>query len=366
MSAELSILFVPFGTARVAATRYRIYQYLPYLAARNIRFRVFSLISDMTTKQMINSPKYAGIKKIFYYLQVSLEKLIRFIPVWYLAGKYKVVFLQRSTLPFGLSALLKMRNRNIVFDLDDAIFIPDSHEKGLIGFVKERSKATEVADILRVSKVAIVENDYIRDYCRRYCLDIRLIPGPIDTERNFVRPKTDKFPVVIGWIGSPSTSIYLDLLAGVLTKIHAKEKVVIRLIGAGDFKLAGLPLDNQAWSVKEEVGQLQSFDIGLMPMPDNEWTRGKLGAKMLQYMSVGVPTVASYTPTNAWVINDGVNGYLVRSEDEWVEKLTFLIKDASLREKIGSAGRKTVEERFSVSVNAPKFLAALTEAGQVL
>lgn len=364
MPNEISVLFVPFGTARAAATRYRIYQYLPYLAKQNIRCRVFSLISDMTTRRMINSPKYTGLRKILYYLQVSLERLIRFIPVWCLAGKYKVVFLQRSTLPLGLSALLKMRNRNIVFDIDDAIFIPDSQEKGLIGFIKERSKAAEVADILKISKITIAENEYIRDYCRRYCRDICLIPGPIDTERNFVRPKADNGPVVVGWIGSPSTSIYLDLAANALLKIHAKEKVVIRLIGAGDYEIAGLPLDNLAWSVEEEVGLLQSFDIGIMPMPDNQWTRGKLGCKMLQYMSVGVPTVASYTPTNAWAISEGVNGYLARTEEEWVEKLTLLIKDAALRKKIGLAGRKTAEERFSVSVNAPKFLQALIEAGQ--
>lgn len=361
---SVSVLFVPFGTVRVAATRHRIYLYLPYLDTRGVHYRIFSLISDWTTRQMINSPRFNGPRKALYYLQVTLEKIIRFVPILYLAGRYKVVFLQRSTLPALLARLLKKRNKNIIFDLDDAIFIPDHQEEGLLARVKERTKAAQVACILKLSKAAIVENDYIGDYVRQYCPKIYLIPGPIDTLRNSVRPKRDSGQLVIGWIGSPSTSIYLELLHGVFRQIARRYKVVIKLIGAGNYQIPGVDLVNSDWAIDREVTDLQSFDIGLMPMPDTEWTRGKLGCKMLQYMSVGVPTLASYTSTNEGVICDGINGFLARSVAEWVKKLSLLIEDQALREKIGLNGRKTAEVRFSVEVNAPKFLGALINTAQ--
>ena len=356
MQKDLSILFVPFGTERIAATRYRVYQYLPYLMKHSIRFKVFSIISDKTTREMINSSTFTGLRKITYYFKVVLEKIIRFLPILILARKYKILFLQRTTFPFGLERILKMMNENIVFDLDDAIFIPDKKEYGLIGRMKEYSKEVEVANILRVSKLAIVENEYIKKYASKYCKDIFLIPGPIDTKRNFVKKKSYKNnKVTIGWIGSPSTLNYLNMLDGVFKELAKKFDVEIKVIGAGEYKLDGIKVTNINWSVENEVEELQSFDIGVMPMPNNEWTRGKLGCKMLQYMAVGVPAVVSYTATNAEVISDGLNGFLINSEKECLEKLSLLIKDFSLREKIGKNGRRTVEEKFSLDVNAPKF-----------
>ena len=168
--------------------------------------------------------------------------------------------------------------------------------------------------------------------------------------------------MIVGWIGSPSTAVYLDILREVFKELAKRPEVKIKLIGAGKYKLDGAEIINVPWSYQTEVAELQSFDIGLMPMPDNEWTRGKLGCKMLQYMAVGVPAVVSYTPTNAEVITDGINGFLINSEKEWVEKILRLIKDPILRRNIGSSGRKTVEERFSVMVNAPKLKEALEQS----
>ncbi len=355
----INILFVPSGTSRIAATRYRIYQYLPYLEKHNIRYKVFSIISDATTREMIYSPVFKGLRKAVYYLRVVLDRIIRFLPVLFLARKYKIIFLQRTTLPFGLERVLAKLNPNIVFDIDDAIFMPDKEEAGLIARIKEYTKSKEVANILKVSRLVIVENEYIRNYAQKYCLNTMLIPGPIDAERFFFKEKSGKEEVVIGWIGSPSTTVYLDMLKGVFAELVKSFGIKIKLIGAGEYKLDGVEIINVPWVYDTEVAQLQSFDIGVMPMPDNEWTRGKLGCKMLQYMAVGVPAVVSYTPTNAEVVTDGVSGLLIKSEKEWVEKISRLIKDPVLRRKIGLEGRKTIEERFSVTVNAPKLKAAL-------
>ncbi|MBI5145295.1 MAG: glycosyltransferase family 4 protein [Candidatus Omnitrophica bacterium] len=354
ITPNLTILFIPFGTSRVAATRYRIYQYLTYLNEHNIKYKVFSIISDATTRQMINSTTFKGVRKIIYYLRINCERIIRFIPILVFATQYKILFLQRTTFPFGLEKLLKHINKNIIFDLDDAIFIPDTKENSWIGRIKERTKAQEVANILKVSKLAIVENEYIRSYVRQYCQDVFLIPGPIDTERYFVKTKVNR-DITIGWVGSPSTAIYLGILDEIFKELSRVSQIKIKLIGAGQYKLRGVDLTNVDWVLETEVGHLQSFDIGVMPMPDNEWTKGKLGCKMLQYMALGIPAVVSYTQTNAEVINDGINGFLVNSKDEWIEKLLHLIKDSLFRQRMGANARRTIEERFSVKVNAPRF-----------
>jgi glycosyltransferase involved in cell wall biosynthesis len=364
MDKEVSILFVPFGTVRVAATRYRIYQYLPYLDEQKIKYKVFSILSDSTTKQMVMSPTFDRFRKLLYYLQLVLERIIRFCPVLILAARYKVVFIQRASFPFGLEKVLQMVNKNIIFDLDDAIFISDRTEKGFVNRIKELSKTQEVADILKVSKGAIVENEYVKDYARKYCREVFLIPGPIDTKRNFVKEKINNSEVSIGWIGSPSTTVFLKMLHGVFKELGKKYKIQVKLIGAGQYKVDGVRVVDVNWCLNKEVEELQSFDIGVMPMPNNEWTKGKLGCKMLQYMSVGVPAVVSYTPTNAEAIENGINGFLVNSEEEWIEKLSLLIENPDIRRRIGMAGRRTAEEKFSVRVNAPRILSVLRKFAQ--
>jgi len=354
MAKEISVLFVPFGTQRIAATRYRVYQYLPYLREKGVKFCVFSIVSDAATRRMINSPNFKGIGKFIYYLQIIFEKLTRFGLLLFLARRYKILYLQRTTFPFGLEKILSLVNRNIIFDLDDAIFMSDRKDEGIFSRLKEYSKSKEVAGILKVSRLAIVENEYIRSYARQYCQDVFLIPGPIDTERYTVKYPQRKDKVIIGWIGSPSTTVYLKITDGILQRLTEKfASLEIRLIGAGRYNIDGVRIHNSDWSYNSEVSDLQGFDIGIMPMPDNEWTRGKLGCKMLQYMAVGVPAVVSFTPTNSEVIKDAENGFLVRTAEEWVSKLSALITNPELRRRIGLNGRNTVEEKFSVKVNAP-------------
>ena len=126
------------------------------------------------------------------------------------------------------------------------------------------------------------------------------------------------------------------------------------LIGATPYELKGVKIENMEWKEDTEVSGLHKFDIGIMPMPDNEWTRGKVGCKMLQYMANAVPAVVSYTPTNAEIIEDGVSGFLADSEKEWAEKMSLLIESQALRQKVGISGRKTIEARFSLEVNSPR------------
>ena len=357
MEKKLKILFVPCGSMVSPASRYRVYRILPFLEKNGVDCTVYSIFSDNMTDLMIRSATFKGLRKILYYARVIMERLIRACRIILLAGKFDLVFLQRTTFPLGMEKLLKAKNRNIIFDIDDPIYLPDREEKGLIGRIKRWTKKREVISILHISKCVIAENNYIKSFVRRYCKDVHIIVGPIDITRNY--PKENR-PVsegiVIGWIGTPSTTPYFKMLDGVLRKLGDKHKISIRLIGASPYSIDGLKVELVNWSEATEVMELHKFDIGVMPMPDDEWTRGKVGCKMLQYMANAIPSVVSHTPTTSEIIEDGVNGFLAGTEEEWIKKLSLLIEDPGLMKKIGNIGRRTVEERFAIEVSVPRYV----------
>lgn len=355
----MKILFIISGTKRVAASRYRVYQYLPYLESRGIQYKVVSTISDFMTTLAIRSPEFNGIMRFIYYILLAAERFLRFWFIFLIAPSFDLLFLQRATFPLGLAKLLKLRKDRVIFDIDDAIFLPDTQDRNIITRFKAFVKEREVRDILKAASCVIVENDYIHNYVSKYCDTVHKIPGPIDTERYYVKDKgiSDQKKIVLGWIGSPGTTTYLDLLDDVFQDILDKfEGVEIILIGVGKYKFSSKKISKIPWSYNTEIKELQKFDIGLMPMPNDEWTRGKLGCKMLQYMAIGIPSVVSYTPTNAEIVRDGQNGFLVRTKREWIGKLSLLIENRKLRNEIGASGRRTVEELCSVSKNAPRLL----------
>jgi len=356
MTADrMCILFVVSGTKRVAATRYRVYQYLPYLEKQGIKCKVFSITSDFVTRLAIRSPELNGISRFIYYIVLFIERFFRFWFVFFKAWGFDLIFLQRATFPFGLGKLLRLHDKKIIFDIDDAIFLSDIPGHGIVTKCKALVKEREVRDLLRIARSVIVENDYIGDYVSKYCEKVYKIPGPIDTERYFVKKREIGNEVILGWIGSPATTSYLHLLDDVFPEILSRfQNTKIVLIGAGNYNFPSDRVFKKKWNYGKEVEELQKFDIGLMPMPDDKWTRGKLGCKMLQYMAVGVPSVVSYTPTNAEIVKDRENGFLVKTKSEWIERLSLLIGDSLLRKRIGEASRKTVEEMCSVKKNAPR------------
>lgn len=357
----MTILFVPYGTERAPATRYRVMQYLPYLASRGIGTRVFSSISHFSTDLMIQSPDFGSISKFLYYIYVSLERFFRLIYVIVIAKRFDAIFLQRTTFLFKFEILLKKMNANIIFDIDDAIYLPDKEANDIVTRMKRWMKKWEVVNILKVSRVVIVENDYIKSFVSQYCSDVIKIPGPIDTVRFLSAPKDDSSPkVVIGWIGSPATTGYLHMLDNVFKTIQEKFNfVTFKFIGLGRYSNCAISFEKVEWSYDGEIRELQSFDIGVMPMPDNNWTKGKLGCKMLQYMAVGIPTVVSYTSTNAEIISDGENGFFAVTEDEWLRALSSLIENPELRGSIGGRGRRTVVEKCSLDHNVDKLIGIL-------
>lgn len=282
--------------------------------------------------------------------------LFRVIP------SYDIIFIQREAFPLGppfFEKALRQMSKRIIYDFDDAIFYPSvSPENRFIRFLKSPEKTGK---IIKLSDLVIAGNDYLAQYAKGFNHRVEILPTPVDVEKYKPGIKKNSEPIVIGWIGSKTTSAFLKDVEDPLRKVLKRfgKKVKIKIVGGGGFKFKSLSAEYKEWSLDEEVEDLQSFDIGIMPLPDNPWTRGKCGFKALQYMSVGIPALCSAVGITCEIIKDGVNGFLIRSRGEWVSKLSRLIEDDQLRKKMGQAGRKWVEERYSLAAYAQRFLALL-------
>jgi glycosyltransferase involved in cell wall biosynthesis len=187
------------------------------------------------------------------------------------------------------------------------------------------------------------------------------IPTTIDTDIHVPKPELrNQSAITIGWSGSISTIKHFEMILPVLKNLKEKykEKLRVKIIGQKKYENTSLQVDCAEWGENTEVNELNSFDIGIMPLPDDEWARGKCGLKGLSYMACGVPAVMSNVGVNPQIIDNGVNGFLVKDENEWLEVLAKLIGNSDLRKKIGEAGRKTVVEKYSVLANRDKYLDA--------
>ncbi len=185
-----------------------------------------------------------------------------------------------------------------------------------------------------------------------------MVPTSVDTARVAFRDRRQLVgPIpVLGWMGTPSTAPYLSAIERPLADLSRRRPVVVRLVGAGANPFTSLPADMRPWQYESEVAELDGFDVGLMPMPDTNWTRGKAALKALQYGASGAPTVASWTPTNAEILRPDAGTTLCRSEGEWLATLDALSDDAGLRSEQGRRGRRLVESCYSVAVNAPRVI----------
>ncbi|MGH9277960.1 MAG: glycosyltransferase, partial [Acidimicrobiales bacterium] len=211
--------------------------------------------------------------------------------------------------------------------------------------------------LFRRADHVIAINDLIGDYATRYNPSVTVIPNFIDTE-TFV-PATappPPEPVRLVWIGSHTTAPNLEMIGPALARLQDDRDVVLCAVGAGDMSVPGVKVEARPWSAESELADLHSGHVGLVPLNDLPWNRWKFFFKTVQYMAVGLPVVARRMGSNAEVIEDGVNGFLVETQDEWYERLRLLVDDPDLRRRMGHAARRTVVERYSADVHLPRVL----------
>ncbi|OGW74682.1 MAG: hypothetical protein A2Z72_05405 [Omnitrophica bacterium RBG_13_46_9] len=352
----MKILFlVPYPTEG-ASNRFRVEQYLPYLEEKGILYKVRPFISS-DFYRILYLKDYL-LKKILFFLRSTVFRILDVLR----ALKYDIIFIHRESYPLGppfIERILKFFNKKVIFDFDDAIFLPASSGSNI--FMERFNRYGKVPEVIALSDGVITGNKYLADFALKYNENVTIIPTPVDVELYAPSPKKiHSEKVTIGWIGSKTTSVFLkpmrDIFAVLLEKFPYLEIIIV----GGRFDNRGLErVRNIDWSLENEIGALQNFDIGIMPMPDTKWTRGKCAFKAILYMSVGIPCVSSPVGVTADLIKDGVNGFLAGSADAWKKKLSMLIESPDLRERIGRNARETAVNEYSVKANVPKFLEVL-------
>ncbi|MDD5723231.1 MAG: glycosyltransferase [Syntrophales bacterium] len=290
--------------------------------------------------------------------------LCRFAAVWS-SSRYDAVFLQRDIIseffydpPLFIFAL-RLLNKRIIYDVDDAMWIFPPHS------IRGGSRALNFLTRLRffwnvrLSSIIIVGNEYLAEYVRKINDSVMVIPTPVDTTMYTVQKHKNREPIIIGWTGGPGNLVYLKLIEGPLSRLALRYPIQLRVISSRPIKMNGIDVEFIPWDKVSEAGNIADFDIGIMPVYDNPYTRGKGGFKILEYMAAGLPSVASPVGVNANIIHEGETGFTAHDEKEWEDKLSILIADESLRIEMGRLAREFVCARYDYQVWMPFFLNAI-------
>jgi glycosyltransferase involved in cell wall biosynthesis len=358
---NLRILFLPKYGLQGASARHRVYQYIEYFEEHSIKSTVVPLFSDAYLKQLFASGKKSNAKIIIAFI----KRLWLFLTVS--RNRYDLAVIHTEAFPYFpalLERLLVWKGIPYVLDYDDALFHQyDQHHNPII----RKILGKKIATVIQLSDMVIAGNSYLADYAHKYgAKRVEIIPTVIDLERYpFPQQSAQKNDVfTIGWIGSPSTAKYLELITPALGKLCSGGAARLRLIGSGSVEMPGVDVEVLAWSDESEVDLMHSFDVGIMPLPDEPWARGKCGFKLIQYMACGLPVVASPVGVNIDIVDVGTNGYLATDCQAWEQLLTHLRDHPEERTRMGAAGCRKVEEQYSLQVTAPRLAALLKSVAE--
>lgn len=355
------MVLAPYPPDRAPGQRYRIEQWMPRLAKLGVHCDLIPFEDEALYDLMETRGRWP--------LKAAklLASALRRVSVLESVSRYDVVFLFREAVVMGPALLepLVARRRPVVFDFDDAVWLPRKNVLNpLAPLLKFQGKTRTIA---RHARAVIAGNDYLAAWARQFNRDVFVVPSTIEMDGPYaaVKKHTDRSPLVIGWSGSFSTLPYLDVLRPVLIELGRRVPFRLRVICNGPRpSWPGIELEWIPWTSSREVDDLLEADIGLMPQPDDEWTRGKCGMKALQYMALGIAPVVSATGVLPRIIDDGENGFLAAEPAGWRSRLESLARDVDLRRRIGEAARRTVAERFSAEAHAPRVAQILVQVAR--
>ena len=332
-----------------STSRLRFYQYLPFLEAAGIRVTVSPLLADDYVARL-----YRGERQPPGFILQAYGQRLKALTA---AGKFDLAWVEKEFLPFLPEIAPLLLKTPFVADYDDAAFHRyDLHPNGLV----RRLLGRKIAGVMRRAALVVAGNEYLAAYARDAGAErVEILPTVVDTERYRPAARAGQ-GFRIGWIGAPVTVGYLEAVESALRQVCTEHpETELRIIGAQDPFAGRLPVTLLPWSEETEVAELQQLDVGIMPLPDEPFERGKCGYKLVQYMGCGLPVVASPVGVNAQIVIPSVNGYLAATEGEWVQALTALCGDAALRFRLGQAGREKVVADYSLQTAAPRLLSLL-------
>ena len=352
------LALVPYPLGNTPSQRYRIEQWQPRLeqAGISLDLRPFadSRLMGLLHERGNLSAKTAAIGRAF--LRRSLESLR--------VGRYDAVLIHRAAClagPAVLERAIGLTRKPVIFDFDDAVYhLHTTAANQVFGWLKFPGKT---AAICRLSSHVVVGNSYLANYAQKYNSSVTIVPSSVDTDCYSPRtnPQSNR-PLIVGWMGSFTSQTHLEAFAPMLRDLVSRSNVVLRIVSDRQPEIPGVTFEWRRWSKETEVDQLADFDIGIMPMPDDQWARGKCAMKALLYMAMGVPVICSAVGTNREVIRHGENGLLAESTQDWLDQLDFLSTNPNERRRLGAAGRVTVEMTYSARKCAAKFGGVIEQA----
>ncbi len=348
------LILVAHRPNRSPSQRYRFEQYLPYLQQHGFEFTWSPLLSEANDAIFYSKGNF--LKKVMILLKGNAQRkkdVARF-------KDFDIIFIQREASFFGTSkfeTLAHESGKKVIFDVDDAIWLADtSAGNKKWEWVKDPKKFEKNVSL---ANVMIAGNKYLADKAKQFAkAKVEIIPTTVDTSLHIPKPELrGKEKITIGWSGSFSTIKHFEEIIPVLKELNKKYtgKLQFKVLGDANYKNEELGIKGIAWNLETEVNELNSFDIGIMPLPNDEWAKGKCGLKALTYMSCEVPVVMSGVGVNTEIAENAC-AIIANTKEEWINALEELINNKTKREALGKKGRERAMEKYSVNANKEKYL----------
>ena len=334
----MRILMLPRFGLRGANSRYRLWQYIPLFQGAGCTVDVKPMLDDGYLDSLYRN----GTRPLRSLVKGYARQVSRMLVV----SRYETVLLDQELVPYlpaAFEQLLCRLNRCVIVDYDDAAYVK---------YQRSRPLRRKIEKIMQAAHTVVVGNRHLETYARQFTNRVRLIPTVVDLCK--YTPKSDytaRDGIRICWIGTPVTAKrFLIPMLPVLSKLQSEiPELRFRFIGAGNFNANGLRLESLSWSEEGEAKLLGESDIGIMPLQDEEFERGKCGLKLIQYMAAGLPVVASPVGENRQIVDHGHNGFLVNSPEDWIRAIRILADRPDLRQQMGTAGRLRAERDYSLA-----------------
>jgi len=351
----MKILILPRYEPQAASSRYRFYQYIPLLKAQGWEVTVKPLLSKNYIRFLYDKTPLPVGEIIEGYFKRIIQILHK--------ENFDLIWLQQELLPWIPPLFEKIfvgGKTKIVADYDDAFFHRYDQNKNIL--VRSILK-NKIDSVMKYANMVLAGNEYLLKRAKLNNENVKLFPTVVDVNK-FKNTKPIKDNVfTVGWIGSPGTEKYIKLIEDALKKVSLENDIRVNLIGAN--KIKGAFVNCIKWDENTEVEEISKFDVGIMPLPDNPWERGKCGFKLIQYLSCNLPVIGSPVGANKEIIVNGVNGFQANNTDEWVKYIRLLKDNKELRLKMGENGRKIIEEKYSLQKNVVKLIDYFKELLQV-
>jgi len=339
------LAIVPYHLDFCAGQRFRIELWAKELAKRGIEVEYLPFTNENLTDVLYEQGKVA--KKATLMLSAFAKQLKNTFKV----SKPDLVFIYREAAIAGpaiIEKIVKRWNVPIIYDIDEPLFVPyKSPSNGHLNKLKFFSKVDE---LFKMSDVVFAVNKAIADYAGKFNDNVHIVPMTVDLERYqpAKEPKKPNAKPIIVWVGTSTNQPNVELAVPALRKLREKIDFKLRIIADDPQDFEGLDVEFIQWSFEDEVRLLQESDIGIVPVMESVWSPWKFFFKTVQFLSLGMPVVGTATGSNLEIIEEGKNGFLVETEDDWQDKMLLLLENKELREKLGKNARSMVVERFNI------------------